>query len=91
VRTQGATFEVLDILAVESDPARCGVDESNNSAAKRCLATAAFADQSQGLSFRNVEAHAIDRFRNESWGTEPAFNRVMDFEIAYLEQFHGKL
>jgi hypothetical protein len=82
---------MMDVLAFKPDPAPDGVDESNDGSAQGGLATAAFADQPQRLGFGNVQADAVDRLGNKSRGAEPAFNRIMDLEIAYLEEFHGRL
>src|SRR5439155_18190640 len=49
-----------DVLAVEDDPARCGVDEAQQDSADRGLAATGLADQPERLSPSDREVHVVD-------------------------------
>src|SRR6185312_5216597 len=77
-------------LPVEADLARCGLDETQDAAARGGLAAPRFADEPQRLSRRHIERDAVDGLHRAAMPPEEAVRdrEVLD-EIPYREPARG--
>ena len=82
-----AGVELADVGAVEVDRPRRRLDQSQDAAADRRLSRSRFADQSERLAGRDVEADAIDRLHLRDRAAQHSpFHRKVLCEIAKSEE-----
>ena len=76
-----------DVLAVEADRARGGVDEAQQQPPDRRLAAAGLADEPERLAAADVEAHVVDGLDlGDRPLQDPALHREMLDEVAHLDE-----
>jgi hypothetical protein len=84
-----AALQARDVVAFEENPSGGWFDETNDRASKCGLAAAAFADESECFSGRDVETHIIDGLDVFGGATEEsAFHGKVHLEIADFEEVH---
>jgi hypothetical protein len=88
--TQGTPFEGCQINSIEADAPTGGFEEPHDGTAECGFAAAAFADQSQGFTGRQLKVDTVNGSDEVHGRSGPApEDREVDLKIGDLEELHG--